>query len=207
MSKVSQMLVLSTVYLCMKISLSRDIILCGWLNLKLKHQLTDWLTVTESFPLGRSELCLWQMYKVSQTVDLVWRVNVLHRFCDILVQVWVTLCSAMFNCNISLCYAVANVLSTLALWQVAVWQTFISVSVCSTSHKSARTSGSLTNFCICQRLQCIPHVCQDKWQFCPLCFSTELLSGTRSKTHKRLKERFLIRWNSFLEQDPKHTRD
>ena len=96
---------------------------------------------SQSFPLGISDLCLWQMYKVSQTFDLEWRVDLLHKFCDTLVQMWVTICGTMFNSNTSLCYAVASFLSTLA-----VWHTFISVNVCSAFHMSTRTSGSLTNF-------------------------------------------------------------
>ena len=40
---ISALLVLSTIYLSMKVSLNADIIPCGWLG--LKHQLTNWLTV------------------------------------------------------------------------------------------------------------------------------------------------------------------
>ena len=56
---------------------------------------------------------------------------------------WVTVCGAMFNSNTSLCYtyAVANFLFTLILWQ-----TFVSINVCTASNMSARTSGSFVPF-------------------------------------------------------------
>ena len=86
-------------------------------------------------------LCLWQMYKVSQTFDLVWWDDILQKFCNTLVQAWVTICSAMFNSSTSLCYAAASILFTLALWQ-----TFIFVIVYSVSHMSTRTGGSFVPF-------------------------------------------------------------
>ena len=43
---ISALLVPSTIYLFVKVSLSPDIILCGWLG--VKHQLTDWITVAVS---------------------------------------------------------------------------------------------------------------------------------------------------------------
>ena len=45
---ISALLVLSTIYLFMKVFLSPDMILCGWLG--LKHQLIDW-------PLWLSLIC------------------------------------------------------------------------------------------------------------------------------------------------------
>ena len=44
---ISALLVLSTTYLFTKVSLSPDIILCGWLG--LKHQLTNQLTLRDIF--------------------------------------------------------------------------------------------------------------------------------------------------------------
>ena len=47
---ISALSVFSTVYLFMKVSLSPDIILCGWLG--LNHQLTNSLTASLSLPLS-----------------------------------------------------------------------------------------------------------------------------------------------------------
>ena len=44
---ISALLVLSSIYLLMKVSLSPDIILCGWLG--LKHQLTNYWVSCSSF--------------------------------------------------------------------------------------------------------------------------------------------------------------
>ena len=54
---ISALLVLSIIYLFMKVSLSPDIILCGWLS--LKHQLTNPLTDRLAWPISaRLQTCL-----------------------------------------------------------------------------------------------------------------------------------------------------
>ena len=57
-SNISGFLVLSTMYLFMKVSFSPDIILCGWLG--LKHQLTNYCVFPCSVPCRIASLPYWK---------------------------------------------------------------------------------------------------------------------------------------------------
>ena len=99
--------------------------------------------------LDKSKVCivtLRQMYQVSQTFDLVWWGDIVTlRFCNTLVQSWVTVCGTKFNSNTS-ALSPASVMLRPASWPLWYSYKLSYLSVCGASHMSARTSGSFVPF-------------------------------------------------------------
>ena len=90
----------------------------------------------ESSFLCSFDLCLWEVYQVSQAFDLMWWVVFLYGLRNTLVQAQVSICCALCYSNTSICSVAANFTSTFILgsslstfvmqpaWpsgQVAVW--------------------------------------------------------------------------------------
>ena len=74
---ISALLVLSTIYLFMKVFFSPDIILCGWMG--LKHQLTNQLTFMEEEEEERSVVRRkhWYIHRIK--VAEKWEVNIVAK--------------------------------------------------------------------------------------------------------------------------------